>query len=520
MKLLDRNTSEFFGVDTAILMERAALAVADVATKWVNCKGGGAGKERRKYRVLVLFGTGNNGADGICAARLLKQRGMEAVCCIVGDPTRMSDLCIRQTKIAEKYGVIFKTLPEVTEGESFLGYDIIIDALFGVGLSRPLAGDSLKACDFINRCKEERGSDIYVVSVDIPSGISADTGEIVGGDCAVRADATVTFNFPKLGHIFYPGCEYAGVLTIADVGITKESFLDGSGGFVYYDGEAKDLIPERRKDSNKGTNGKVLIVAGSKDISGACILAASACLRSGAGMVRVFTAAENAETVRTLLPEAIVDLYEDFEVVAEKLKKAMDWSTQAVVGPGIGTEGKGREILTHILKEYDKNLALDADALNLIAEDEELFKLASDYAKNGKELILTPHMGEFSRLCKKGIRECKKNAIEYSKELAGKLHATIICKDARTIVADSREKKIYINVSGNDGMATAGSGDVLSGILGSLLNADMDSFEIAAAAAYIHGRAGDTAAKERGRYSMVASDIIAALPEVFDATNI
>ena len=125
-------------------------------------------------------------------------------------------------------------------------------------------------------------------------------------------------------------------------------------------------------------------------------------------------------------------------------------------------------------------------------------------------------MGEFARLCKKGVKECKKNAIEYAKELAEKLHSTVICKDARTIVADSREKKIYINVSGNDGMATAGSGDVLSGILGSLLNADMDSFDIAAAAAYIHGRAGDAAAKECGRYSMVASDIISALPEVFE----
>jgi NAD(P)H-hydrate epimerase len=194
----------------------------------------------------------------------------------------------------------------------------------------------------------------------------------------------------------------------------------------------------------------------------------------------------------------------------------MQWSTQAVIGRGIGTDGKGKELLGAVLSYCDKSLVMDADALNLIAEDEDLMKLASNYGALGKKFILTPHMGEFARLLKRSVRECKENVISYAKDLADRLHATVVCKDARTIVADSNEKKIYINISGNDGMATAGSGDVLSGVLGALLHMDMTGFEIACAGAYIHGKAGDYAASAHSRYSMVASDIVGALPEVFE----
>jgi NAD(P)H-hydrate epimerase len=231
-------------------------------------------------------------------------------------------------------------------------------------------------------------------------------------------------------------------------------------------------------------------------------------------MVRVFTAAENAEAVKTLLPEAILDTYEDFEPVGDKLNEAMKWSTQAVIGPGIGTEGKGRELLTDVLSFYDKSLVMDADALNIIAQDPDLFRLAGDFGRDGKRLVITPHMGEFARLFKSDIRDCKEHILQYPAELSKRLHCTVICKDARSVVADTGSKKIYINVSGNDGMATAGSGDVLSGILGAVLSYGLDGFESAIAGAYIHGRAGDAAAEKIGRHSMVASDIAMCLPEV------
>jgi NAD(P)H-hydrate epimerase len=198
-----------------------------------------------------------------------------------------------------------------------------------------------------------------------------------------------------------------------------------------------------------------------------------------------------------------------------RLENAMNWCTQAVIGPGIGTDGKGKELLASVLEYCKKSLVMDADALNIIAEDREMMKLAENYSAGGKKLILTPHMGEFARLTGKSVRECKENVMALSKEFADRVHATVICKDARSIVADSNEKKVYINSSGNDGMATAGSGDVLSGILGALLHLDMTGFDTACAGAYIHGKAGDYAAAARGRYSMVASDIVEALPEVF-----
>ncbi len=507
MKKYDRNTSEYFGIPTEVLMERASLAVADEVDQWKEKRGA-----KRTYRALVLSGVGNNGADGVCVARLLKQRGYVVNVSIVGDPTKCTDLLLKQLQIAEKYGVHQDTFSYIRDNKSSADFDIIVDGLFGIGLSRPLTSDFADAVNFINSCKADRDEDLFVVSIDMPSGISADDGHVCA--VAVKADETVTFNQAKIGHLLYPGCTYTGQLTIKDVGITQESFLGKEPSAIYTTEPAKALLPERDPSGNKGTYGKVLLVAGSKEISGACILCASAALKAGAGMVRVFTAAENAEAVKTLLPEAILDVYDDFEPAKEKLDEAMKWSTQAVIGPGIGTEGKGNELIEIMLRNYDKSMVMDADALNLIAEDEELERLASDFGRIGKKLIITPHLGEFARLMKKDIRDCREHLLQYPQELAKKLHCTVVCKDARSIVSDCNEKKIYINISGNDGMATAGSGDVLAGIMGALLSYGMSGFETAMTATYIHGRAGDEAAGEFGNHSMVATDIVAALPKV------
>ncbi len=507
MKTCDRNTSEYFGVPTEVLMERASLAVADAVDDWRNER-----LANRTYKALVFAGVGNNGGDAVCTARLLKQRGYSVSLCLVGDPTKCSDLLLKQLDIAEKYGIHNNTFSYIRDNKSEADFDIIVDGLFGIGLSRPLSGNFLEAVEYINTCKENRDRDLFVVAIDIPSGVGADDGNIFGA--AVKADTSVTFNWAKSGHLLYPGCNYTGKLIIRDVGITAESFLGNEPGAVYYDGPVIDLLPKRDPSGNKGTYGKVLIVAGSRDISGACILAASAALKAGAGMVRIFTAAENAEAVKTLLPEAILDTYEDFEPIGDKLMKAIKWCTQAVIGPGIGTEGKGTELLTEMLRQCDKNLIMDADALNILAGDQELFKLAQNYARGDIKLILTPHMGEFARLMHCTVRECKEHILDYPAELAVSLHATVLCKDARSIVADSNEKKIYINISGNDGMATAGSGDVLSGILGAIAGIDMSGFDIASIGAYIHGRAGDSAAARVGKYSLVATDIVSSLPQI------
>ena len=509
MKKYDRNTSERFGVMQEILMERASLGVADEIEKYISSKGTG-----RRYTVLILAGVGNNGGDGVCTARLLRQRGIRVKLVMVGDMTKCSDLCLKQLKIAGNYGIVPDTFSNIRDNKSPAEWDIIVDAIFGIGLSRNVTGSYADVIEYVNDCKEERKEDLFVISIDIPSGISADDG----GICAhsVIADETVTFNCVKLGHILYPGCERTGKLVVHDAGITEESFCGVSPEYFYYDEEPKDLLPDRRKDSNKGTNGKVLIIAGSKDVSGACTLCAGACLKSGAGMVKVFTASENEEVVKTLVPEALIETYEDYEPVAEKLGAAMSWSTAAVIGPGIGMSGKGSELLRIVLLRYDKDLIVDADALNLISEDAELRRLASEYSRNGKKMILTPHLAEFARLIKRDVKECKNNILFYPKELAKELHCTVICKDAKTVVGDSNEKKIYINISGNDGMATAGSGDVLAGVLGAFICTGLSAFECACVGTYIHGYAGDRAAEHHGKRSMVASDIVEELENILN----
>ncbi len=501
MKTCDRNTSEYYGVPTQVLMERASLKVVEHILEWIkrrNCS--------RKYKALVLCGVGNNGGDGACIGRLLRQAGVHVNVCVVGNYTKCSDLLLKQIDILKKYGVNTDTFSHIRDTKSPAQFDIIVDAMFGIGLSRPVTGDYAEAISFCNNCKEERQSDLLVISVDIPSGINTDNGKVM--QCAIKADETVTFNFAKLGQLFYPGCEYTGTLHIDDVGITADSFLGKEPNCFYFDEPVKELIPQRRMDSNKGTNGKVLVIAGSRDISGACLLTANACLKTGAGMVRVFTASENAEIIKMNLPEAMVDIYSEEKDITNKLQMLMDWATSVVLGPGIGTENIAHFLVGRVLEACDKDLILDADALNIIASDDDLMKKAGEYARNGKRLILTPHMGEFARLYKSSIGDCKDNILAYSKELANRLHCTVVCKDARTVVADSVGKKIYINMSGNDGMATSGSGDVLSGITGAMLSHKLPSFETACNSVYLHGLSGDNAAIEKGKSNMTATDII------------
>lgn len=507
MKIYDRNTSEYFGVSGEVLMERASLEVVDDILEHIRQR-----SVNRKYRALVFAGVGNNGGDGACIARILSQRGVLVTLCVVGDMTRASDLILKQLRTAEKYGIVTDTFSNIRDNKSASNWDIIVDALFGVGLSRPVLGDYKLAIDYMNACKTERSDDLYVVAVDIPSGIHSDTGEIMG--CCVKADTTVTFNQVKLGHIMYPGCEYVGKLVIGDAGITDDSFLDKPPLAFYYDERVCELLPQRDPASNKGSNGKILIIAGSKEISGALCLCAGACLKAGAGMVKVFTAVNNAETVKTLIPEAMLTTYDEFEPVTEKLSKEFKWATGIVIGPGLDESARGYELVNEVLSSFDKDIVVDAGALNVISRNDDLKQLLSEYGRGNKKVIITPHIGEFARLYGESAKDCKKNILEYPGILAKRLHCTVICKDARSVVADSNSKKIYINVSGNDGMATAGSGDVLSGILGALLGSGLGAFEIASIGCYIHGKAGDLAADKLGRYSMVASDIIEELPEL------
>ncbi len=511
MKRYDRNTSEEFGISSEVLMERAALCCARHIVEWCD------DRKLSKPRVLILAGCGNNGGDGIAIGRLLKQKGFIVTESVIGDYTKCTDALLHQLKIAEKYGILQVPFSQIKNPEYPRDYDVIVDALFGIGCNRPLAASYAEAVDYVAKQKTAKGDELLVLSVDMPSGINADDGSIC--QKAVKADITVTFNFTKAGHILFPGADYAGKVCVEDVGITEDSFMGKKPRAFFYDEDISMLLPKRNHAGNKGSFGKILVIAGNPQVSGACLLASEAAFRTGAGMVRVFTAAENRALIASKLPEALIDTYEqietdNIELIRNRLHKAFEWATAVVLGPGIGLDEFALQLVKIVLEDCDKKLIIDADALTLIAGNDVLKRLVINYGDNSKWIIMTPHLGEFARLYGKSIKECKADLLNAPKKVADMYKCTVLCKDARSIVASSDEKQIYINVSGNDGMATAGSGDVLSGIVGALSAGEGSAFETAAIASYLHGLAGDFAKNERGCYSMIAGDLIPSLEKI------
>ncbi len=483
MKAWDKNTIEQFGMPSMTLMERAALKVVETI-------------EEHKFdmrRTLVLCGSGNNGGDGLAIARLLFLQGRQVDIFFPGSREKATEETRRQMEVAERYGLeIGTTLRSET-------YTVVVDALFGIGLSRKVEG---RYGDILDKMNHLRQKGAKVVAVDMPSGIHSDTGEVMGA--ALQADLTVTFASPKLGQIFYPGCQYCGKLVTAEIGITKESLKEKPFGFTY---EIEDLkkLSVRLPYGNKGTFGKVLVIAGSRDISGAAYLCACAALRSGAGMVRIYTREENRAALAGLLPEALITTYgeeEDFGNLAE----CLSWADVVAAGPGMGQSEQARTLLLKLFSENaaggknKKPCVLDADALNLLAKLPDELPLSFP-------AVFTPHLGEMARLTGKSISEIQKSPVETAREYAKEKKLVCVMKDARTIVTWGTNE-FYVNISGNSGMATAGSGDVLTGTIAALIGQGMTTQEAAVMGVYLHGLGGDQAAEKQGEASMTARDII------------
>lgn len=380
-------------------------------------------------------------------------------------------------------------------------YNVIVDALFGVGLSRPVEGIYAEAVEEMNVAEG------FKLALDVPSGICSDTGRVLG--CAFLADATITFGFCKRGLVMYPGTDYAGQVHIANVGIGPESFLGQSPEMYTYD-SCEQHLPDRTSSGNKGTFGKALLVAGSNGMAGAAILAARAAYRTGAGMVKVITAEENRQILQQGIPEALYGS-------CRQLSESLEWADVIAVGPGIGREEQARECLKKVVEKSRKPLVLDADALNLLAEEngKALEEKLHTQGAEGRVIILTPHVGELSRLLAKTIPECKKELPECGRELAERFHGVAVAKDARTIVC-KEQGEFYLNTTGNSGMATAGSGDVLTGVILGLLAQGMNASDAAVNGVYLHGRAGELAAKFHTEYGVMAGDIADCLMKDYD----
>lgn len=521
MKNVDSYSINTLGIPSVVLMERAALSVTEAIESKV--------KGNIHTDIICVCGRGNNGADGLAVARQLYLKGYNVDVYIINSHASTKEFDI-QLNIIKNLGI------ECINSPDFSKYGVIVDALFGNGLSRELAGEARIVVDTINKCStsvrsqytqnSDNNGNRLVVAVDIPSGISASTGVVMGS--AVNADITVTFGFEKIGHILYPAASYCGKIIRKDIGFAQ--YPDMTRDIFTYDySDISDMLPLRKPDGNKGTFGKALVIAGSRLYGGAAVLSSRAAARIGAGLVRTLTHISNRTAVITGNMECIVDTYDTDEECGDFVKntetlvdKCICWADVVCIGPGLSMEESAVKLVRSVSAKKNIKKLYDADALNIIAQ----YKIELDgsnddvdYEAGGnscnasykddmsdKNVVVTPHIGEMSRLTGLDIAVIKNNPIDTARTYSREHNCVCVLKDARTIVSDG--ERVYINMSGNDGMATGGSGDVLSGIITGLMAQGLTTFEASALGVYIHGCAGDEATLSNGKYSMVAGDII------------
>ena len=501
MRLCDEYTIHTLGIPSRTLMERAAHSVVQYMT---NDPRFGDGE------VLVLCSSGNNGGDGFAAARFLAETRPVTVCYVgkttsdsTPDVSRMSEECHRQYELAVNAGVSVLLPPDVALP---LGRcTAVVDAIFGIGLCREVAGETASLFDMIN------ASDTPVLAVDIPSGISADTGEMLG--VALRATATVTMQALKAGLLLRDGIDCCGEITIADIGIDLSQVTLTRA--LADESLVRRAMPPRSRRSHKGSYGTLLCVCGSPHMSGAACLAAKAAVRAGVGLTHILTSPDNRLTLQGYIPEAITHIRNEDDSVEELIARISP--TAAVIGCGLDTTDDSLSLLRTILNSLPQNIptVLDADALNLLSHNQSLWHTAL-LASSDKQVILTPHPREMSRLCGLPVTDILRDPLSVACDYAKAHGVTVALKDAHTVIA-SPDGGVFICAAGNAGMAKGGSGDVLAGIIGSLLaqcHGRMSTTEIAAAGVVLHAMAGDTAASLYGEYAMTPSDMIDALATV------
>lgn len=520
MKAMDMRSIEEYGIPSLVLMERAAFEVANVVEEMLGdekrrnrngtsneiCEKGTELRAKDK-RVLAVCGLGNNGADGVAVARILYLHGAAVSVLLPFLEGKMSSEMEIQLEIAKKLGISVYTPEDFIPGAC----DVVIDALFGIGLTRPVEGVYADMISLIREQAEVFGA--KVVSVDIPSGISSDTGAVMG--CAAEADVTVTFGEMKLGQVLFPGREACGRLVAADIGFVPEEKKIAEKHILAHTKEDLCTIPKRKAYSHKGTYGKLLVIAGSKNMAGAAYFAAKAAYRTGAGLVKVMTTEENRFVIQEKLPEAILSTYDtewalhEPEAFKQYINTQTDWADAIVLGPGIGTEEYGRILVETVLGSAYVPIILDADAINLAARYPYLKKYFTE------NIILTPHLSECARLTGLAVDEIKDNLIATAQNVSETFGVTCVLKDAATVVA-RKDGKTFVNMSGTPAMAKGGAGDVLCGVIAGLLALGMEECEAASLGVYVHGLAGEAAEKKTGTHSVLAGELADCVGEVIN----
>lgn len=478
MKAADQYTIQKLEVPSLELMEHAAQACVQVLED----------EKVDLSHVCVVCGSGNNGGDGFAIARILQNNRYSVETFCVGNPEHYTEETQEQMhRLQECGGKITYGMPQEDS------YSVIIDAVFGVGLSRKVEGRYRQVIEQMNRMRGTK------FAVDIPSGLSATTGCILG--CAFKADYTVTFQLKKIGLELSQGRTMAGRVIVPDIGISTDSICEDqeivrtAGKDIY-----RKMLPDRPEDSNKGTYGRLLVIAGSKGMAGAAYLNAHAAYMTGAGLVRIYTSSDNREILQTLLPEAIVTTYEEYN--KEELLSLLTWADSVCIGSGLGMSRLSEKILKTVIEYVKVPCLIDADGLNLLAENKNYLNQMAE-----RRFVITPHMKEMSRLTGTPVEELKADRIQILKDFISRYRITCVLKDSRTLIA-SEEKGIRMNLTGNSAMAKAGSGDVLAGVISGWMVQGKEAEDAAELGTYIHGLSGDLAKFEKGVYSVMARDLI------------
>ncbi len=497
MQEIDRKTIQDFRISGEILMENAGRAVFDFVkssfTGFVNKK------------IFVFCGKGHNGGDGLVIARLLKESGASPTVFLLGSLNELkTDIRIPYNKLVA-VGIHPNFFSEILEGSFGAVPDLVIDALLGTGAQGALQNPILKMVGQINTWKK---LGVKVVAVDIPSGLNGESGK--AETTAVLADDTITIGLPKTGLLFGDGKKYCGRLHVADIGF-PEALAGGGDLMLVEKNDVKKLLKPRKQDAYKHDFGRVLIVAGSKGMSGAAYLAAKACLRIGAGLVKVAMPASAVHAVENLLPEAMTAGLDETEErtlslsAKEKIGELIEWCDVLAIGPGLSQNKETASLIRKICKKLDKPAVIDADAIFALAGEIELIQNMES------EIIFTPHAGEFA-----GFTGISKERIAHDRIISAgnfsrQTGKTLLLKGSPTMIAE-KSGKIFVTHTGNPGMATAGSGDVLTGVIAGLMAQGLTTGEAGYGGAFIHGLAGDKAKTENTEMGLIASDIIDYLP--------
>ncbi len=504
MGFLDREASRRYRVPSLSLMEHAGRGVADWVDRryWDRRESGGT--------AFVLCGLGKNGGDGLVAARYLAEAGWKVAVVLIGDPRQLKGDALKNYKRMAGSKAVALTVFCSPSGwkeaaPAVRAPDLVIDALFGTGLSRPLEGVYREIVRWANANRRR----VPIVSVDLPSGISSDTGRVWG--VAMRADSTVTFAFPKFGHVLYPGCEHAGTLEVVDIGIPplliKQAALKSR---VLEAGEMRRLLHPRPKDSHKGSYGHALVIGGELGKIGAGLLAAKAFLRAGGGLASFALPEASYKRIDPhflelmYLPIKTQTPYLDPAATEVVLENLADRAV-CILGPGLGNHSATQAFVRGVLEKAHLPIVLDADGLNCVARDLSLLD------RHRGRLVLTPHPGEMARLTGKKIAQVQEDRVAIARQFAEKHGVYLVLKGYRSLVA-TPQGEIFVNLTGNPGMATAGMGDVLSGIVASFIAQGLHTKHAVCLAVFIHGLCGDLLAKERGERGLLAHDVIDLLP--------